>query len=149
VIVALFDGEESGLLGARAFLAESSVAVPAIALEVNLDMVGHSTPGVLWAVGSARYPALRPPLIALQAQAPVRLRLGHDRPGVAGEEDWTNDSDHGAFHAAGIPFVYFGVEDHEDYHRPTDDPQTLTPAFFGRAVATIFAALRSLDRVVP
>ena len=29
-------------------------------------------------------------------------------------------SDHGAFHAAGIPFVYFGVEDHPDYHKPTD-----------------------------
>jgi hypothetical protein len=147
VIIALFDGEESGLLGARAFLADSRVAKPAIALVVNLDMVGHSEPGVLWAAGSARYPGLRAPLVALQANAPVRLRLGHDRPDLPGQDDWTNDSDHGAFHAAGIPFVYFGVEDHADYHRPTDDPDTLTPAFFGRAVATIYAALRSLDGV--
>jgi hypothetical protein len=79
----------------------------------------------------------------------VKLRLGHDRPGVSGEQDWTLDSDHGAFHSAGIPFVYFGVEDHQDYHRPSDDPETLTPGFFGNAVATILEALRRLDRVIP
>jgi len=148
VIIALFDGEESGLLGARAFLAARPVPLDAIALNVNLDMVSHSEPGELWAAGTAATPSLRPVLDSLAAVAPVRLRLGHDRPGVAGEQDWTNDSDHGPFHAAGIPFIYFGVEDHRDYHRPTDDPDTITSAFFGRAVGTILAAIRRLDRVV-
>jgi len=147
VIVALLDGEESGLLGAKAFLAAKPVPVEAIALNMNLDMVSHSDSGELWAAGTAQTPALRPVLDSLATVAPVHLRFGHDRAGVAGQQDWTNDSDHGPFHAAGIPFIYFGVEDHKDYHQPTDDPETITPAFFGRAVGTMLAALRRLDRV--
>ena len=148
LIVALFDGEEAGLLGAKAFVANPTVARRAIALNVNLDMVGHSERGELWAAGTARYPALLPPMIALRERAPVHLLLGHDRTGVRGQQDWTSDSDHGAFHAAGIPFIYFGVEDHQDYHRPTDDPQTLTPAFFAGAVETVLQALRGLDAAI-
>jgi Zn-dependent M28 family amino/carboxypeptidase len=148
VLIVLFDGEEAGLLGAKAMLAEARRRKAALALEVNLDMVGHSEKGELWAAGAGRYPILLPPLKRLQARAPVRLLLGHDRPGAAGQDDWTNQSDQGPFHAAGIPFVYFGVEDHKDYHRPSDDPDTMTPAFFGRAVATVLLALRSLDAVV-
>ncbi|HEU5217715.1 MAG TPA: M28 family peptidase [Gemmatimonadales bacterium] len=146
VVIALLDGEEVGLRGAKAFLAAKPVPPEAIALDVNLDMVSHSDSGELWAAGTSATPSLRPVLDSVAAIAPVRLRLGHDRPGVAGEKDWTNDSDHGPFHAAGIPYVYFGVEDHQDYHKPTDDPETVTVAFYGRAVGTILAAVRRLDR---
>jgi hypothetical protein len=54
-------------------------------------------------------------------------------------------SDHGAFHAAGIPFLYFGVEDHPDYHRPTDTIEGIQPGFYVRAVRTVLAAIRLLD----
>jgi Zn-dependent M28 family amino/carboxypeptidase len=148
VIIALFDAEEGGLQGARAFVTAGPVPRERIALNVNLDMVGHSEPGVLWAAGASHTPALRPVLDSLVLTAPVTLKLGHDRAGVPGEQDWSGSSDHGAFRSAGIPFVYFGVEDHQDYHKPSDDPETLTPTFFGGAVATIEAALRALDRVV-
>ena len=59
--------------------------------------------------------------------------------------DWTNSSDHRAFHRAGIPFVYFGVEDHEDYHRPSDDFEKVDPAFFLSAVRTVLTAVLALD----
>ena len=124
-------GRRAGLLGARAFLAAKPVPVDAIALDVNLDMVSHSDSGELWAAGTAYTPALRPVLDSLARIAPVHLRFGHDRPGVAGQQDWTNESDQGPFHAAGIPFIYFGVEDHKDYHKPTDDPETITPPSSG------------------
>ena len=144
VIIALFDAEESGLLGARTFVANPPVPLASIALNVNLDMVGHSEAGELYAAGTSHTPRLRAPLDSLARRAPVRLLLGHDQGG--GHDDWTSQSDHGAFHAARIPFLYFGVEDHKDYHKPTDDPETLTAAFFGRAVTTIEAALRTIDR---
>ena len=149
VVIALFDAEESGLMGARAFVAAQPVSKDSIRLNVNLDMVGHSERGELWAAGAGRRPALRPLLEQIAAAAPVTLRLGHDRPGVPGQQDWTFDSDHAPFHSAGIPFVYFGVEDHQDYHQPSDDPETITPAFFGRAVAAIYLALRALDARLP
>ena len=55
--------------------------------------------------------------------------LGHDK-GWSGAEDWTMQSDQGEFNAIGIPFVYFGVEDHPDYHQPTDDVARIDPEFF-------------------
>ncbi len=149
VVIALFDAEEDGVMGARAFVAKPPMPKDSIRLNVNLDMVGHSEIGVLWAAGAGRRPALRPLLEKVAAGAPVILRLGHDQPGVPGQQDWTFDSDHAPFHAAGIPFVYFGVEDHKDYHQPTDDPETITPAFFGRAVETIHRVLRALDARLP
>jgi hypothetical protein len=146
VIIALFDAEEGGLRGARAFVANPPVPKASLALNINLDMVGHSDAGELYVAGTSHTPRLRPPLDSLAARAPIRLLFGHDQGG--GHNDWTTQSDHGAFHAAGIPFLYFGVEDHADYHKPTDDPDTLTPAFFGGAVATIEAAIRILDRAM-
>ena len=145
VIIALFDAEEGGLRGARAFVANPPVPSASLVLNLNLDMVGHSATGELYVAGTSHTPRLRPPLDSLAARAPIRLLFGHDQGG--GHNDWTTQSDHGAFHAAGIPFLYFGVEDHADYHKPTDDPDTLTPAFFGGAVATIGAAIRILDRM--
>ncbi|MGH7561461.1 MAG: M20/M25/M40 family metallo-hydrolase [Gemmatimonadales bacterium] len=148
LVLALFDAEESGLLGAKAFVDAPPVPRTGVLLNVNLDMVGHSASGELFVAGTARQPRFRPVLDSLVSRAPVKLRFGHDRAGVPGEKDWTFDSDHGAFFSVGVPFLYFGVEDHEDYHRPTDDPGTLTPAFFGGAVGTIEAALRAVDAML-
>jgi len=70
--------------------------------------------------------------------------FGHDLPGT-GDEDWTMQSDHGVFHEAGIPFVYFGVEDHPDYHQSTDTADRIDPDFFAKAAAVVLDALRALD----
>lgn len=148
VIIALFDAEEGGLVGARAMVANPPVPRDRLGIDINLDMVGHSESGRLWVAGAAQSPQFRPLLDSLAAAAPVVLKLGHDRKGVPGEEDWSGSSDHGPFHAAGIPFLYFGVEDHKDYHKSTDDPETLTPVFFGKAVGTILEALRRVDSML-
>ena len=70
--------------------------------------------------------------------------FGHDLPG-SGHEDWTLQSDHGRFHQAGIPFVYFGVEDHPDYHQPSDTADKINPDFFVKAAGVVLDALRALD----
>lgn len=143
-IFVAFDAEEHGLQGARAFVDAPPVPRDRIVLNVNLDMVSRGDKGVLFAAGTHHTPSLRPPLDEVAARAPVTLRFGHDRP-EDGDEDWTMQSDHGPFHQAGIPFVYFGVEDHPDYHRPTDTADKIDPVFFIRAAETILDALRSLD----
>ena len=148
VILALFDAEEIGLSGAKAFVADPPRPLEHIVLNVNMDMVARGD-GLLWAGGAYHTPALAPVLEAVAADAPVTLRLGHDRPGAPEGDDWTNSSDHGPFHQAGIPFVYFGVEDHPDYHRPTDDFENVDPANFMANVRTILAAIRALDATLP
>ncbi|MBX7117423.1 MAG: M28 family peptidase [Gemmatimonadaceae bacterium] len=146
ILFALWDAEEVGLQGARAFVAAPPVPLASIAANVNLDMVARGDKGELYAAGATPWPAMRPVLEGLVPSAAVALRLGHDSGG--GQDDWTNQSDQGAFHAAGIPFVYFGVEDHPDYHRPTDDPEKVDPGFYYRSVRTITAFVARLDAAV-
>jgi Zn-dependent M28 family amino/carboxypeptidase len=139
------DAEEMGLRGARAFVATPPVPRAAIVLNVNMDMVSLSAKGELYAAGAAKWPALRPALDRVAARAPVRLILGHDTPVPTAQDDWTLQSDQGAFHEAGIAFVYFGVEDHPHYHRPSDEPRNVTTAFYVNAVRTVLDAIRELD----
>jgi aminopeptidase-like protein len=78
--------------------------------------------------------------------APVTVRFGHDTPDLKGSDNWIDGSDHRVFNAAGIPFAYFGVEDHPDYHQPTDDTDKIPADFFGRSVQTLVSAVTRLDR---
>jgi Zn-dependent M28 family amino/carboxypeptidase len=146
-----FDAEEGGLQGARAFVASPPIPKARIALNVNLDMVARGDKGELYVAGTHHHPRLKPPLDAVAARAPIKLLFGHDQPKetAGGVEDWTMQSDHGPFHAAGIPFVYFGVEDHPDYHKPTDTADKVDAKFFFAAAATILDAVTALDRVLP
>ncbi len=146
IIFALWDAEESGLQGARAFVAAPPVPLAAIAANVNLDMVSRNEKGELYAAGATPWAQMRPLLDALVPRAAVKLMLGHDSGG--GQEDWTNQSDQGAFNQAGVPFAYFGVEDHPDYHKPTDDPEKVEPGFFYRSARTIAGFVVALDAAV-
>lgn len=148
VILVAFDAEEKGLQGARAFMSDPPRPLEDIMLNVNMDMVARGD-GLLWAGGAHHTPALAPILEAVAENAPVTLRLGHDRPGAPEGDDWTTSSDHGPFHLAGIPFVYFGVEDHPDYHRPTDDFENVDPGNYVANVRTILAAIRAMDAALP
>jgi Zn-dependent M28 family amino/carboxypeptidase len=116
----------------------------AIAVNVNLDMVGRDAKNLLFASGTSHYPFLKP-YLEKAARPPVVLRFGHDVAG-AKEDDWTRQSDHFPFHEAGIPFVYFGVEDEAQHHKPTDDAATVTKEFFVGAANTILAAIRRFDQ---
>ncbi len=143
IFIAL-DAEEKGFLGARHFVANPPVAKESIVLNVNMDMISRDDKGELYATGTRLYPQLKPALEKVQKTAGVKLLLGHDDPST-GRNDWTNQSDQAAFHAAKIPFIYFGVEDHKDYHRSTDDFAGIQPEFYVKAVETIIEAVKAID----
>jgi Zn-dependent M28 family amino/carboxypeptidase len=144
ILFAAVDAEESGLNGSIALMKDPPIAREAMVMNVNLDMVARDAKNVLFAVGTFHYPFLKAYLNGV-ARPPVVLKFGHDAPNVKGEDDWTRDSDHLPFHQAGIPFIYFGVEDEEQHHKPTDDADTVTRDFFVGAANTILAAIRSFD----
>ena len=144
VLLVWFDGEERGLLGADAFMRTSLLPREAMAVNVNLDMVGRSDRRRLFAVGPLKRPVLTSYVRSAACRTPITLMLGHDQ-GSSGRDDWTNQSDQGVFDQAGIPFVYLGVEDHADYHRPTDDADRLHPTFFTGAVQAAIALVEALD----
>ncbi len=145
LVFAWFDAEEaSGLRGSRTFVEHPPVARERIGLNLNLDMVSRSPKGEIYVVGPAHRPALRALVSSTACASPVKLMLGHDK-GASTQDDWTTQSDHYAFHEKGIPFLYFGVEDHPDYHRSTDDPAKVDRAFYVGAVQAILAAVEAAD----
>ncbi|MBX9929748.1 MAG: M20/M25/M40 family metallo-hydrolase [Gemmatimonadaceae bacterium] len=143
VLLAFWDAEEQGLRGARAWVDAPTIPLERVAANINMDMVGRNVAGELYVAGGAKYPRFSPFLDSLAVGAPVILKRGHDAGSPS--DDWTNQSDQGAFHAKGIPFLYFGVEDHPDYHKATDDFETIVPGFYVRAVQTVLEAVRRVD----
>jgi hypothetical protein len=141
-----FDAEEMGLQGARAFVSGPPVARERIVMNVNLDMVSRSPAGELYAVGGYHYPFLAPLIAEVAEASRIALLTGHEGPGLPPGDDWTGSSDHAPFHQAGIPFVYFGVEDHPGYHQPTDVAEDITPVFYVEAIETALDFLLVADR---
>ena len=128
-----FDAEESGELGSNAWVAAPPVPLRQLLIDVNMDMVGRNAKNQLFAAGPTKYPALQPIVEETIGCSPIRLTIGHDGASAIGS-DWTNQSDQAAFDARGIAFVYFGEEDHPDYHRATDHADRLMPGFYAAAV---------------
>ena len=145
LVFVAFDAEELDLRGAKRFVRGDGNQ--RFALNVNLDMVSRNTHNEIYVAGTSHSPALRPPLESLRSGT-ATIRFGHDTPDL-GSGDWTMLSDHGAFHQAGVPFVYFGVEDHEDYHRPTDTLDRVDRRFFADVTALVIDAVAALDRAIP
>lgn len=148
VIIVAFDAEEGGLRGARHFVANRPEGYEAIGFMLNMDMLAYSETNDLYAVGTWHYPVLLELVEAAAEVSAVNLRTGYDEPSDDPRNDWTMLSDHGPFHAAGIPFLYLGVEDHEHYHQITDTYENMTLAFFGGAVETAVEVARRADAML-
>lgn len=146
LILVAFDAEEMGLRGASAFVSKPPVAIEKIVVNLNMDMVARADKGELVAVGTFYYPHLKPLLEGITSEN-VKLVFGHDDPEkYKGQENWTFSSDHGPFHRAKIPFIYFGVEDHKDYHQPTDDFELVNQDIYKDCVRLIIKAAASVDK---
>lgn len=146
VLIVALDGEERGLLGARHFVEAPPVPLESIAMNLNFDMTARAeTDGKLWVTGTYQHPTFRPLLEPIPANGAVSLAFGKDTPEDTGEDNWVNASDHAAFHRAQVPFLYFGVNYHPDYHRPSDDFERITPSVFISATELSIAGFRALD----
>jgi Zn-dependent M28 family amino/carboxypeptidase len=142
-----FDAEESGLQGAKAFVKTPPVPKENVLADINMDMVSRADNKELVACGTFFYPKLKPFLEKAGDKEPVKIVFGHDDPSLfKGSENWTFSSDHGPFHSVKIPFVYFGVADHKDYHQATDDFENVDPETYKSVVRLISRASQEIDR---
>ena len=116
LLFALWSGEEIGLLGSAAFLADPRVPLDKIAAYVNFDMVGR----------------LRDNRLILQGagSSGVWRKLIEKRNVVAGfnlsvQDDPYLPTDVTSFYQRKIPVLNFFTGAHEDYHRPTDTDEKI------------------------
>lgn len=144
VILAAFDGEELGLQGSKYFVKNSIIPFNQIKVNLNMDMISRSDDKTLFAVGTRYNGILKEIILNFKASEGIKLLTGHDS-GNLREEDWTYASDHAPFYRKNIPFLYFGVVDHIDYHKPTDDFENIQPKFYVDAVNTIISVFKDID----
>jgi len=125
LIFAALDREESGLEGANLLvtLLDEAPGRTKVAFNLNLDMIARSDSNEIFACGINYYPSLKYLIDETQNKTNVKLLMGHDNGPIG--YNWLKSSDHYAFYQKNIPFLYIGVEDHADYHTPTDDVEKI------------------------
>ena len=143
VVLAAFDAEELGLKGSKYFVQSSAIPHHKIVANLNMDMISRSDKNELFAVGTRYNKNLKHLVSNFKHSNKITLSMGHD--GEDGLDNWTYSSDHASFHKKGIPVLYFGVEDHKDYHEPTDDFENIHPEFYKEAVKTIISVFKKID----
>lgn len=111
-----FSGEELGLIGSNKYTHAPWFSMDRTVAMLNLDMVGRLRNDQLTVYGtgtSSTWPSLL-------------SRLG-DNFGlnVLSREGGYGPSDHASFYEQGVPVLHFFTGFHSNYHRPSDDPDTL------------------------
>jgi Peptidase family M28 len=146
VIIAAFDAEEKGLRGSAHFIKNSIIAADSIIFNLNLDMISRNDQNEIFACGTYHYPRFKKYIDSLQHLTSVNILTGHDRPDAGMGQNWTYLSDHGSFHEKQIPFIYFGVEDHADYHKPGDVVEKINRSFYLKVCNAIAGFFVMIDR---
>tara|TARA_R110002073_G_scaffold335987_1_gene529751 strand:- start:18053 stop:18979 length:927 start_codon:yes stop_codon:yes gene_type:complete len=146
LVFAAVDAEEIGSLGADYLVNNFPLDIQKVVLNVNMDMIAHNDSLQLYASGLYHYPQLKKPMENINS--PISLLFGHDDPDNKDLDDWTFSSDHRIFHKLKIPFIYFGVEDHKDYHKATDTFENINQEFYIEAVKLIIQVIENYDNTV-
>jgi Iap family predicted aminopeptidase len=136
VILSFWSGEEIGLLGSADFVDSAPVPMDQIAAYLNFDMVGRMRDNRLTvqALGSS---SIWPDLVD-----EVNASFNFDLQPV---NDPYLPTDSRSLNQAGVPTLALFTGSHEDYHRPTDDADTVNyvdlerVARYGAAVAARLA----------
>jgi Zn-dependent M28 family amino/carboxypeptidase len=135
ILFIAFSAEERGLIGSEYYARRPVVSLNETAAMLNLDMVGRLRQDRLTVYGVDTAKEFRPLMERLSAQHPFELRLSGEGYGP---------SDHASFYARGVPVLHFFTGYHADYHRPSDDADTLNYEGMARIAELVAAAMVDL-----
>ena len=116
VLFAFWSGEELGLIGSSHFVEKPPLPLENIVAYFNFDMVGRLRDNKLSLQGVGSSSVWRGVIERRNIPAGFDLSL---------LDDPYLPTDSTAFYPKGIPILSFFTGSHEDYNRPTDDPDTL------------------------
>lgn len=110
-----FGAEELGLQGSRYFVEHPTLPLDRINFMTNMDMIGRYNHERGVGIGGYGTSAAWPGIFE---GVKSEVKFFTDRAGSGG-------SDHGSFYAKKIPVLFFHTGGHDDYHKPTDDPDKI------------------------
>lgn len=110
-----FSGEEMGLLGSNYFSKNPTIDEKTINYMINMDMVGKlKADSTLAVYGVGTSPILK-----------QTLNANNENFKLITTESGVGPSDHTSFYLIDVPVLHFFTGQHEDYHKPSDDPEKL------------------------
>jgi aminopeptidase YwaD len=116
LIFMAFSGEELGLLGSAHYVNQPVFPLEQTIAMINMDMIGRMKDSVLVVQGVGTAPQWQPLIERLHQPRQFNLSLKKEGPGP---------SDHSSFYQKNIPVLFFFTNQHEDYHRVTDDAEKI------------------------
>jgi len=140
LVVVLVTGEEAGFVGSRHYVANPTVPLDQLVAALNFEMLGRPDeetggPGSIWLTGDSR-----------SNLGPKWRELGVDiKPDGRAEMGFFRRSDNVPFAKEGVvaqTLSSYGM--HTDYHKVTDEWDTLDYEHMTKASATCLAAVRTL-----
>jgi hypothetical protein len=140
VIFVNFSGEEEGLLGSQYFVDNAPVSLDSVVSMFNFDMVGRLRDDKLFVYGTGTATEL--PSLVDSSNLKILPALS-----IQGGGDGFGSSDHASFYAKNIPVLHFFTDNHDDYHRATDDVEKINAGGEARVVNLAFDMIKSLDTV--
>jgi len=115
IVLVAFSGEERGLLGSKAYAANSPLPLEKCVAMINMDMIGRCESNKL-SIGGNGY---CPDLVAINEEEnaslgkPFTLKYDIDR--------YFFRSDQASFARKRIPVLFYFTGEHQDYHKVTDE----------------------------
>ncbi|MGH7540815.1 MAG: M28 family peptidase, partial [Gemmatimonadota bacterium] len=128
-------GEEKGLFGSRWYAEHALFPLEETVANVNIDMIGRNWRDTVVAVGKQES-TLGPTVDRIAAE---RAELGLaviDDPWP--EEQFYFRSDHVNFARKGVPILFLFSGTHDDYHRPSDEPDRILYEKTSRIARLVF-----------
>ena len=119
IVFVAFTGEESGLLGSDHYVKNPVRPNDSTFAMINFDMVGRLKENTLITIGTGSATELPMLLDSVNVESQFDL---------ASQEDPWGRSDHSSFYGASMPVVHLFTDNHEDYHRPSDDWEKIDSA---------------------
>jgi Peptidase family M28/PDZ domain/PA domain len=135
VLVALWSGEELGLIGSNAFATNPPVPLDQIAAYLNFDMVGRMQDNRLSVQATGTSPVWGRILEQANIAAGFDLQL---------QPDPYQPTDVATFNTASVPSLGFFTGTHTDYHKPSDTADKIDYEDLDRVVDFAAAIVRRI-----
>jgi hypothetical protein len=151
-------GEEKGLWGSRYFTDNPTIPLEKIVTQINIDMIGRSRPAgdtnpdndklsganEIYVIGSKMMSTQLGELSENANHAYLNLNLNYKYDDPADPNRFFYRSDHFNYAKHGIPIIFYFDGEHEDYHRPGDEPQKIDYQKMEKVTRTVFVTMWEL-----
>jgi len=136
VLIALWSGEELGLIGSTSFAMAPPVPLHAFAAYFNFDMVGRMQDNKLNIQATGTSPAWARLIEQANIAAGFDLQL---------QEDPYQPTDVATFNSASVPCLSFFTGTHADYHKPSDTPDKIDYEDLDRIITFAASLIRRVE----